>query len=132
MPLNGLVVKTGVTSMSVTGGTDKTYTLDGMPIQNGVHISDGSVADFRVRPHMSMKYRPPRKLSDGTWTRERWAWTITIPEEIGGVIVNTVRRGELEVPPGSTKKADVNFIDAQISAGTATGAAGFIATGSLA
>lgn len=132
MPLNGLVIKHGVTSMTVVGGTDKTYTQDGMPIVNGIHVSDGSTADFRLRPHMSFKYRPPKKLSDGSWTRERWAWTITIPELIGDKIENTVRRGELEVPPGSTQKDNVNFLDAQISGKVASGASGFLATGSLA
>lgn len=132
MPLNGLVLKSGVTSMTVVGGTDKTFSIDGMPITNGVHVSDGSVADFRLRPHLSFKYRPPKKLSDGSWTRERWAWTITTPELIDGTIQNTVRRGELEVPPGSTKKDEVNFMDAQISGKVASGALGYIATGSLA
>lgn len=132
MPLNGLVVKHGVTSMTVVGGTDKTYTQDGLPVLNGIHVSDASTADFRLRPHIGFKYRPPKKLSDGSWTRERWTWTITIPELIDGVIQNTVRRGELEVPPGSTMKDNVNFIDAQISGKVATGAAGYLGTGSLA
>lgn len=130
MPLNGLVLKSGATSLSVTGGSDKTYTLDGITVLNGVHISDAN-ADFRLRQGITAKYRPPRKLTNNTWSREKFSFVVNIPEEIAGVIENTTFRGELDVPPGSTKKLEALLSAGQII-GVANGASGFISTGSLA
>lgn len=130
MPLNGLVLKSGATSLSVTGGSDKTYTLDGIAVLNGVHVSDNN-ADFRLRQGITAKYRPPRKLNTSAWSREKFSFVVNIPEEIAGVIENTTFRGELDVPPGSTKKLEALLSAGQIM-GVSNGASGFIATGSLA
>lgn len=132
MPLNGLVVKDAATSMTVVGGSDLTFSLDGIPILSGVHVSASAVADFRLRPHMGFKYMAPKKLADGTWTRERWFLVFTYPELIDGVIKDNVIRQEVHMQLGSALKLQMALISAQILGRVAAGSQNYLSTGALA
>lgn len=68
MPLNGMVLKVDTTSIDVTGGTDVTYTSDGQDVKNGIHLSVGSVDDFRIKPHAAFRTILPRRLANGQFT----------------------------------------------------------------
>lgn len=52
----GAILDGGTTS--TTGGTSKSLTPDGQRVNNGIHVSDASVTDARVRPGISFSSRP--------------------------------------------------------------------------
>lgn len=74
-----VTIKTGATSFTVTGGTDKVYTDDGQTVTNGRHYADTATADFRVRPHMTLKNRNPQRQSDGSYSKGKREIILTIP-----------------------------------------------------
>lgn len=45
-------------TISVTGGTSKTYAPDGRKVANGLSVSDFSPTDFRLAPVLACKNRP--------------------------------------------------------------------------
>lgn len=67
------------TSLSVTGGTAKAYATDGQNVTNGIHFSDSSVTDFRVRPHITVKNRNPQRQSDGKYSKGKQDIIFTLP-----------------------------------------------------
>lgn len=79
MALASIAIADTATSMSVTGGTSKTYTPDGQQVTNGIHVADSSVSDFRVRPHITWKNRNPQRLSDGTYGKGKKDVIVTYP-----------------------------------------------------
>lgn len=117
MPLNGAIVKSGASAMTPTGGTDKTFTTDGVTIPNGIHVANAGQADFRIREHIAIRNRVPVLNGGGTWTRDRKAVTLTIPKLLSdGTYVNNVIRLEREVHPESTaaEALELNMLAAQI------------------
>lgn len=78
MPINGMQILSGAT-LSATGGTAKTFDVDGMNIANGVHVADLSVADFKLRPGITVKARMPQRLANGTWQKGKFSAVITVP-----------------------------------------------------
>lgn len=103
MPLNGAIVKSGATAMTPTGGSDKTFTTDGVVIPNGIHIANAAQTDFRIREHLAIRNRVPTLNGNGKWTRDRKAVTITIPKLLAdGTYVNNTMRIEREVHPEAT------------------------------
>lgn len=110
MPINGLSIATGATSLSVTGGTAQVYAPDGQPVTNGVHVAVTAVTDFRVRPHISFKNRNPQKRSDGTFTQGTRTITLTEPymDAAGVVHYDTItieRRYSASIPDANLKSA---------------------------
>lgn len=79
MPVNGLSIQTGATSLSVTGGTAQAFTPDGQTVTNGVHVAASAVADFRVRPHISFQNRNPVRKGDGSYTQGTRTFKLTVP-----------------------------------------------------
>lgn len=79
MPLNAITLADTATSMSVTGGTVKTYTPDGQTVTNGLHVADNTVTDFRVKPHITWKNRNPQRLNDGTYGKGKKDIIVTVP-----------------------------------------------------
>lgn len=117
MPLNGAVVKSGATAMTPTGGSDKTFTADGMTVPNGIHLANAGQADFRVRDNVTIRNRPPSLGGNGEWTRDRKAVTYTSPKLLSnGSYVNNVIRLEREMHPESSaaEALELNMIAAQI------------------
>jgi hypothetical protein len=103
MPLNGAIVKSGATAMTPTGGSDKTFTSDGVVIPNGIHLANAGQTDFRIREHLAIRNRVPTLNGNGTWTRDRKAITFTAPKALAdGTYVNNVVRIEREVHPESS------------------------------
>lgn len=58
MPLNGAQISNGPT-ISVTGGTAITLSVDGRRIKDGINIVDASVADFKTRPRIEFTSKLP-------------------------------------------------------------------------
>lgn len=79
MSLINITLADSATSIAVTGGTTKTYSPDGQSVSNGVHVSDGSVSDFRLKPHITWKNRNPVRQNDGSYSKGRKDVILTIP-----------------------------------------------------
>lgn len=67
-------------TVSATGGTSKTYTPDGVPVNRGIHLIDASVTDFRTRPTMTATVKQPPLSSDGSWGKGRKGLTLCVPK----------------------------------------------------
>lgn len=79
MGINSITLSDSATSLSVTGGTVKTFTPDGQTVINGTHVADNTVSDFRVKPHISWRNRNPQRLNDGTYGKGKRVIIITYP-----------------------------------------------------
>lgn len=55
MAINGMILKSGATAVTLTGGSDVTYKDDGAEIQSGIHVVDTSVTSMALRPHSTFK-----------------------------------------------------------------------------
>lgn len=66
MPIKGATLSQSGT-LSVTGGTVKTFTEVGETIRNGVKVSDLSVTDARIRPTITCVNRPAQLNSSGVY-----------------------------------------------------------------
>lgn len=109
MPINGLSIADSATSLSVTGGTAQAFTPDGQSVTNGVHIACASVADFRVRPHITFKNKNPQRKADGTFTMGTQEVVITEPwlDTTTGIVhyvTHTIERRYSPVIPAATLK----------------------------
>lgn len=94
MGLASITIADSATSLSVTGGTVKTYTPDGQTVTNGIHVADNSVSDFRVKPHITWKNRNPQRLADGTYGKGKKDVIVTVPyldASTGKVVFDTHR-----------------------------------------
>lgn len=116
MPLKSMAISTGGT-LANTGGSALTFADDGVTIPNGVHLTVPAVADFRVRPNATFRYKPPQLLADGTWTRANMKASITIPKLLAdGTYKNNTYRIEGDVHPESTatEALDIRKLAAQM------------------
>lgn len=79
MPIQGGTILTGAT-ISASGGTSSTLSADGQTVQNGVHVSDMAVTDFRVRPHATFKnvFATLNKTT-GKWSKGKKSCVATFP-----------------------------------------------------
>lgn len=117
MSVESSTFKKAATAITPTGGTDQTFTETGNDVQNGIAVSDATVADFRVRPSITYKNRQPVRQADGSWTKAKRSFVLVIPKITadGSTVFNLVR-GDVEAHPETTT-AEVNelrFLGAQI------------------
>lgn len=114
MPLNGLSISHGATSLSVTGGTARVFSPDGQTVSNGLHVAAMAVTDFRVRPHISFKNRNPNRKADGSFTQGTRTIVFTTPylDPATGVIHydtwHLERRYSPVIPEADLKSARYN------------------------
>lgn len=121
MSVQNAVVKSGSTAMTPTGGTDVTFTPDGLSVANGVHIADAAQADFRIRRNITLKNKVPTLLADGTYSKDKKSVTLVCPKILtsGKTVFNLIRI-EREVHPESTaaEALDLCMIGAQLLSDT--------------
>lgn len=134
MGVQTLVVKSGASAMTPTGGTDKTFTPDGVTVANGIHLANAAQADFRIRENLTIKSKVPT-LNSATsrYSKDRKSITLVAPKIlVSGEIVFNLIRIEREVHPESTaaEALELCMLGAQLC--TDSDIAGFWATGSLA
>lgn len=117
MGAQNVVIKQDSTSFAITGGTDQTFTPDGVAIPNGLHLADAATADFRVRPSVTLKTRNPQYNTGTGFTKgKRWA-SLTCPITLAsGETAYNVFRVEVEIHPESTvaQEKDVRMRGAQL------------------
>lgn len=78
---NGTIV-TGATP-SITGGTSKTLSVDGVSVQNGIHLIDASNTDITTRLAVTAKSKPGQLDSvTGEWSMDKRSLTVTVPKVI--------------------------------------------------
>jgi hypothetical protein len=133
MALNGATIKTGITAMTPTGGSTVTFTSDGVTIPNGLHVSDASQADIRIRKNITFKNKPEQLGSDGVWTKARRSITIVAPKTLASTKSNfPLIRIEVESHPENTaaERLDLAMMGADALSNAAIAA--FLASGSLA
>lgn len=80
MSIKNASINEGATSLTVVGGSAKTYSPNGVTVKNGIQIIDKSVADIRTRPVITVRAIPSRLLADGTWSFSKCSIGITRPK----------------------------------------------------
>jgi len=87
MPIVNGTILDGAT-ISATGGTSKTLSLDGTLVSNGVRVSDFSVTDARVRPSVSAKNRPASyDRNTGVWKKRKSECVLTFPKVLASGVI---------------------------------------------
>lgn len=117
MPIKGATLLLGGT-VSVTGGTAKTFTEVGETIKNGVKVADFSVTDSRVRPTISCVNRPAVLSSLGRYvSKDKKTVRLVFPRlESDGTVSFPLREIRCEDSASMTdaEKAVLNSYTAQI------------------
>lgn len=117
MALQNAVVKTGASAMTPTGGSDETFTPDGVAVANGLHLADAAQTDFRIRKNMSVKNKVSTLSATGEYSKDKKSITFVAPKILanGKTVFNLIRI-EREVHPESTaaESLDLNMIGAQL------------------
>lgn len=110
MSLKNMTLKAGG-SVTTTGGTDLTFSDDGQTVPGGAHFIVPSVADFNVRPQLTVKYRPPQLGTDRKYGKDKKTMSYVQPMKLadGTIVFNTLRI-EREVHPDMSV-ADVNGLN---------------------
>lgn len=132
MGVQTTTLKEGATGITIVGGSDLAFTPDGVSVPNGVHLAAAAVADFRVRPTITLKTRNPQ-LNNGTFSKAKRWLSFTLPTILTDLsVVYNVVRIEVEVHPELTAAAavDIARIGAQLLSDDDL--VTFIASGSLA
>lgn len=117
MALSSFALLAGGTN-SATGGTSKTYANDGKPVAGGIHVSDASQTDFRIRPNITFRNREPKYNSvTKKFSKDKKQAVLVIPKLLadGSVEYNLIRI-EREVHPESTaaEMLELNVQGAQL------------------
>lgn len=104
MPLNGLSINDASTSIAVTGGSAKAFTITSVQVPNGINVADFTEADFRLRRHVTFRNRNPVKQANGTFSKAKRSFNFTTPiaGAVAGSIVYIVDRWESEQPVEAT------------------------------
>lgn len=131
MPINGMILKDAATAIAVTGGTDMTFTVDGLPVANGTHVSNAAQADFRLRENATFKYRPPVQNPDKSWKKGKWSVSYSEPAvDANGTMTYDTGRLEVELAPTSAASVGVNIRRMLAQLATDTDLDNFYASGS--
>lgn len=102
-----LQIDAAPSAISITAGTDVSFTPDGVTVANGKHLAASSVADFRVRPSITVKTKNP-SYNNGTFSKGKREISVTIPKILAdGTISYTTFRASVEAHPEcSTTETD--------------------------
>lgn len=83
-------------TISVSGGTSKSFQADGYAVPNGIHIVDVSEADYRIRKSITLRNRNPVLVNGKYSKHKRWMTTVFPQIEADGSISFNVIRSEVE------------------------------------
>lgn len=79
MSITNLALLTGPT-ISVSGGTAKSFAPDGTKVTRGIQVADVAEADIRTRDLCVFKNTSGQLQNDGTWSKDRRSAKIVAPE----------------------------------------------------
>lgn len=117
MPIKGSVLKAGASGLTVTGGTDMTFSSTGITVANGVNVANAANTNFITRENITVKSRMPVQ-SGGSWKKGKYSATLAMPRVYDGdpeVKYNLVRV-EIESDPRilAADLQDLRFMGAQM------------------
>lgn len=125
MPINGATILAGAT-VSASGGTAKTYTENGLKVQNGKQVVDTSQTDGRIRPTITVRSAPGQyNAAVGKFSNDRAETTVTDPFIMADGTIDfpsfrIIYTGNREFPAASLEilksKAAQSIIDADFAA----------------
>lgn len=81
-------------TVSATGGTAVTLSIDGQKVNNGIHLINAANTDYRTRQHVSAKTIQPTLKANGTYTKGKKSMTLTHPK----VLASGISEGVQEFP----------------------------------
>lgn len=123
MALSSCVIKLGSTAITMTGGTDNTFTPDGDIVSGGIHVAAAGQTSFITRDHILFKNRNARLQGDGTYTKSNRESVFVSPIVLASG-KTAFNRGKLvlEIHPESTAAEilDICMVMAQVAAGAST------------
>jgi hypothetical protein len=103
MPINGMSLSKGATSVTIVGGTATSYVSDGITVSGGIHVVDSTVQDLTLIPHLTFKSKPHRLLPDGKYSKAKREGNFTLPTTLAsGDKVYNVARWTFELHPELT------------------------------
>lgn len=110
MAVQNSTIKAGATSLTVTGGTDISYTPDGVVVEGGVHVANAAQSDFRIRENITLKNKQPALQPDGSYSKAKRSLVAVFPMIVasGKTVFNLVRI-ELEVHPEASAAQSLNI-----------------------
>lgn len=133
MGVQNATLAVGATSMSVTGGTTKTFSPTGDDVKGGIRIQDTSATDFRIKKTITLRNRSEALQAGGTYSKFIRKCEICVPKVLAdGSVVKQWVRIEIEAHPESTAAeiTDLSLLGGQ--AVTQSSFANFFLYGSLA
>jgi hypothetical protein len=119
MSLNGISLLDAATACAASGGSALVFEDDGTPVATGVHVSDTTETDLRLKKHITFKNRNAQLQSDGSFSKTRKDTVLTIPFELAdGSISYQVVRTQTEAHPQFAAVAgnmdNLRFMGAQV------------------
>lgn len=79
MSIQSFSIQDSPTGFTVTAGTAKTFTVDGVAIANGIHTQDAANTDFKSRITITFRARLPQRNSNGTYSKGHNYITVLVP-----------------------------------------------------
>lgn len=103
MGIQTLGLLSGAT-LSATGGTALTLTPANGGVPGQLYLADASATDFRLRTFAQAKASVPTRLANGTYSKDRRQFTLTIPlyDSVSETYDNSVIRIERVCPSFAT------------------------------
>lgn len=121
MPISGATIKSGSTAVTMTGGSDVTYTPNGVSVPGGIQVANAAEADYRIRAFVTCKNKPPSLNNLGKYSKDKKSVTFCKPKILadGSTVFNLIRI-EREVHPESTaaEALDLLMVGAQVVSDT--------------
>lgn len=120
MAINGSVLKTGATGMTVVGGADITFIENGVSIPNGISVADSAATDLRIQKSIVASRRAPvYDQTTKTWSKEKISVTVRKPKLLadGSMSFDLIRiQREAHPENSSAEKLELNLLAAQVLA----------------
>lgn len=132
MSVDNCTFKQNATGMSVTGGTDITFTETGSDVANGILVVNASQADFRIRESITFRNRNPTKDRAGVWSKAKRSSLILVPLLLAsGDVAYNLGRVDFEIHPETTAAAIANlrYLTSQLTSSAEV--SNFLTAGSL-
>lgn len=117
MPIQSAVVKTGATGLTVVGGSDMSFSPDGVSVPNGIHVSVATDADFRTRRNATFKQKLPTLVNGNGYSKDKKTVVFVAPKILAdGTTVFNLIRIEREVHPESSaaEALELNLVGGQL------------------
>lgn len=93
MSIKSFQLMDGATGFTVTGGTAKTFAIDGLQVTGGLHVSDSANTDYKSKIGVSFRGRMPLRQPNGTHSKGKLWITLQVPYVLtdGSVDLNNYR-----------------------------------------